>query len=418
MSTAENTDVIIIGAGLAGLTAARVLKSGGKTIKIIEATDGVGGRVRTDEVDGFLLDRGFQVLLTGYPEAKHFLDYRSLDLQSFDPGAMILTEKGMSEIGDPLRKPSQLFKTLYSSAGSFGDKLKMMALKFRLTATSIDAIFSKPETTTIAYLKATGFSDKIISQFFKPFLTGIFLEDQLNTSSRMFEYVFKLFSEEETAVPAKGMGMISKQMAAHLTPDELILNEQVVQISGNQVITSSGQTHSGKLILVATQATNLPQPFHQDTVAGHAATTLYFSADTAPYKKPIIALNSSSCKIVNNIAVMDQVSKNYAVEGKSLISVSLVPGDIRLLEADSLANQAVDDLKVWFPDSVNWKHLRTYDIPYALPNAKQVSNEISASLLKLDEHSFVCGDHLLNGSINAAMKSGRLAAEAMLVALI
>jgi phytoene dehydrogenase-like protein len=414
MGTTADTDVIIIGAGVAGLTAARVLKSGGKTIKIIEATDGVGGRVRTDEVDGFLLDRGFQVLLTGYPEAKHFLDYRSLNLQSFDPGALILNERGISEIGDPLRKPSQLFKTIYSSAGTFTDKLKMMGLKFRLTATSIDAIFAKRESTTLAYLKAAGFSEKIISQFFRPFLTGIFLEDQLQTSSRMFEYVFKLFSEEETAVPAKGMGMITKQLAAHLSHDELLLNEQVVQINDNQVATASGKTHIAKHILIATQATNLPAPFHQSTVAGHSATTLYFSADSAAYKKPIIALNASACKMVNNIAIMDQVSSHYAPAGKSLISVSLVPGDIRLLEENVLAEQAISDLKHWFPDAVHWKHLKTYDIPYALPNDSRVTNDILPSSLQLTEHCFICGDHLLNGSINGAMKSGRVTAEAML----
>ena len=178
MDIDKKLDVIIIGAGMAGLTAAKVLKSSGRQIKIIEAADGVGGRVRTDVVDGFLLDRGFQIFLTAYPEAKHFLDYRKLDFCSFDPGAIILNEKGSSIIGDPLRQPSALIKTLLSDAGSLTDKLKMLVLKIKLSGKSIEDIFSGPEISTIAYLEKEGFSAKMLNRFFKPFMTGIFLEDK------------------------------------------------------------------------------------------------------------------------------------------------------------------------------------------------------------------------------------------------
>src|SRR5689334_9769282 len=122
----DNLDVIIIGAGLAGLTAAKLLKAAGKSVKILEASDRPGGRVRTEEVDGFLLDRGFQVLLTAYPETKRFLDYDALELQNFDPGALILNETGTTKIGDPLRQPGALISTLASSAGTLADKFRML----------------------------------------------------------------------------------------------------------------------------------------------------------------------------------------------------------------------------------------------------------------------------------------------------
>lgn len=148
----KDADVIIIGAGLAGLTAAKVLKAAGKSVKLLEASDKVGGRIKTDEVNGFLLDRGFQVLLTAYPEAKRFLDYKALDLCRFDPGALILSKAGISSVGDPFRKPATLISTLLSTAGTFIDKLRMMKLKVKLRSKGIDQIFSGQQFKTIDYL--------------------------------------------------------------------------------------------------------------------------------------------------------------------------------------------------------------------------------------------------------------------------
>ena len=210
---ANQPDVLVIGAGIAGLTAAKLLKEAGKTVKLIEASNSIGGRVKTDLYQGYLLDHGFQVLLTEYPEAKKLLNYNQLHLKAFDPGAIILNQKGITEIGDPLRKPSTLVQTLISPVGSIFDKLKMLGLKLKLAGTSIEQIFEKKEITTWQYLKQVGFSEKMLNQFFKPFMTGIFLENELTTSSRMFEFVFKMFSEGDTAIPAKGMAEIPKQLA-------------------------------------------------------------------------------------------------------------------------------------------------------------------------------------------------------------
>lgn len=238
----EKTDVIIIGAGMAGLTAACALKASGRTVKLIEAAAEVGGRVRTDNINGFLLDHGFQVLLTAYPEAKALLDYKALNLKYFDPGALLLNETGKHVIGDPLRKPATLFSTITSPAGTFGDKMRLLLLNLRLKSTSTDDIFNQPETSTIAYLKDKGFTYKMLNAFFKPFMSGIFLENQLQTSSRMFEFVFKMFGEGHVAVPALGMGMIPCQLASKLTTQELVLNEKVVKIDGNTVQTAKGKT--------------------------------------------------------------------------------------------------------------------------------------------------------------------------------
>jgi len=409
----KDTDVIIIGAGLAGLTAAKVLKASGKSVLVIEASDAVGGRVRTDEVNGFLLDRGFQVLLTAYPETKRFLDYAALELCKFDPGALILNESGMSQIGDPLRQPKTLISTLFSSAGTLSDKLRMLRLKLRLARKTIEDIFSEEEIPTIAYLKKEGFSTTILNQFFKPFMSGIFLEDKLSTSSRMFGFVFKMFSEGDAAIPAKGMRMIPLQLAECLSSAEIVFNEKVVTVDGSKVITFSKSIYRAKCILIATNHIQMPAPYQKVVKSYRSVTNMYFTADKKPFAIPLIALNTLHGKLVNNIAVMDQISTDYSTNGKSLISVSLI-GDYSKEKEIELQEKVKMELKFWYPDAITWIHLKTYHINYALPDDDRVIDEPDLNVIKLNNKCFICGDHLMNGSINAAMKSGRLAAEAII----
>lgn len=408
-----DANVIVVGAGLSGLTAAKVLKDAGKSVLVIEASDAIGGRVRTDEVEGFLLDRGFQVLLTAYPETKKFLNYEDLKLCSFDPGALILNENGTSKIGDPLRQPSTLFSTLFSSAGTIIDKLRMLKLKLSLGSKSIDDIFAEEETTTLNYLKKKGFSELIINQFFLPFFTGIFLEDKLSTSSRMFEFVFKMFSEGHAALPARGMGMIPEQLGKCLSSGEIILNKKVTTVDSGEVTTVDGKVYRADYVLIATDQLNLPGPYKKAVRKYHSVTNIYFIANQSPFERPLIALNALSGKLVNNIAVMNQISSKYAKGGHALISLSLV-GDHSKATEISLNEKVITELKFWFPDAVEWTHLKTYHISYALPDDDDVVNELSEKAIRLNDQCFICGDHLMNGSINAAMKSGRIAAETII----
>jgi phytoene dehydrogenase-like protein len=208
--------IIIVGAGLAGLCCARVLHQAGIPFLIVEASDGVGGRVRTDSVEGFLLDRGFQVLQTAYPEAQAVLDYRDLDLQPFYPGALVYYDGQLHRVGDPLRQPQHFLSTLFSPIGTLADKLRVARLRRRVSQGSIEDLFRRPETSTLAVLKAQGFSDRMITSFFRPFFSTVFFDRELASSSRMFEFVFRMLAAGDTALPAGGMGAIPAQLAGSL----------------------------------------------------------------------------------------------------------------------------------------------------------------------------------------------------------
>ena len=194
----DTTDAVIVGAGLAGLACGCELAQRGLSCVLLEASDGVGGRARTDQVDGFLLDRGFQVLLTDYPEAKRLLDYPALQLQSFEPGALVRINGKFHRVSDPWRRPSEAMSTLMAPIGSVSDKLDLGKLRAKLSGDSQEDP-QAGQISTMQYLRDFGFSSAMIDSFFRPFLGGIFLERELLTSSRMFEFVFRMFSSGEAS---------------------------------------------------------------------------------------------------------------------------------------------------------------------------------------------------------------------------
>jgi phytoene dehydrogenase-like protein len=407
-------DVIIVGAGLAGLSAAVYLHRQGKKVLVLEASERAGGRIKTDLYEGFLLDRGFQVLLTAYPETQGLLNYRDLKLKKMLPGAIVLYDGGHFEIADPFRRPSAAFATLFAPVGTLKDKLNTLWLKNKLQKLTIKEIFKQPEQTTRKQLADYGFSPKMIQRFYAPFLSGIFLENDLSTSRRMFDFVMKMFSDGDVAVPALGMEEIPKQLVSMLPEGSIQCHTKVTAIDGNKVITVDGTVLEANQILLATTANNLTQEFFpEQKMTSHQATNIYFEATEAPTKKAVVILNASTQKKwVNNLTVMSNVSKAYAPEGKILISVSY--NGIPTVDDMTLADNMKEELKQWYGDKVkSWKMLKAYRIEYALPTQESVRNEIDASEIKISDSLFICGDNLLNGSINAALKTGRLAAEAM-----
>lgn len=404
--------ITIIGAGISGLTAAVYLHKKGYPVQIFEATDRAGGRIKTDLVNGFRLDRGFQVLLTEYPEAKALLDYKKLRLKRFLPGAKVLFDGGQFDIADPFRRPSSLFSTIFAPAGSIKDKINTFLLKNKLVKLTSPNLFKQPQMETRLKLKQYGFSDTMISRFYQPFFSGIFLENELKTSSNMFDFVLKMFSEGDAAIPELGMEEIPKQLVAMLPDDTIHYHHKVVAVETNSIHFENGTVLPTEIVIIATEATAFASSYiPKEKQNFQQVTNVYFEAEEAPTQQAVVILNASTTKKwVNNITVMSNVSPEYAPKGKVLLSVSYngIPSE----DDATLSENMKAELKQWFGTKVDkWNHLQTYRIPYALPNQEQVSDEVITSQIQINDTLFICGDHLLNGSINAAMKTGRVTAE-------
>ncbi len=250
-------DVVIVGAGLAGLACALRLHEAGAGVRVLEASDGVGGRVRTDVVEGFRLDRGFQVLLTAYPETRRVLDYAALDLRPFLPGALVRRSSHFHELSDPWRRPERAWRSLTAGVGSLADRLRMARFRGRVRRGSLEDLFRRPETSAAERLHAEGFSAEMIDAFFRPFFGGVLLDRSLSASSRMLEFVFRMMAEGDVAIPAAGMGAIPEQMAGRLPAGTVRLGARVAAASAREVRLESGETVGADAVVIATEG---PRP--------------------------------------------------------------------------------------------------------------------------------------------------------------
>jgi phytoene dehydrogenase-like protein len=405
--------VIIVGAGLAGLACANQLVQAGLEPSIIEASDAAGGRVRTDQVDGFLLDRGFQVFLTAYPTARRLLDLEALDLHRFKPGALVFKDGALRRVMDVFRCPQHALSSAMAPIGSLRDKLLVAKLRLHAMQSSLEEIATHPDIPTEAFLRQFGFSEDMIDGFFRSFYGGIFLERELQTSSRMFEFTFKMFTEGFAALPAHGMQAIPNQLAARLPAGTIRLNTRVRSVDPKAVTMENGEVLEADRVVVATDADAaarlLPDLF-KEKKEWRSTTNLYFAANISPLNEAIIALNGTGAGLVNNVCVPSDVAPRYAPEGKSLVSVSVLGSS---QQAD-LEKRVLEELKDWFGYSVEpWQHLRTCHIPHSLP--QQLPEGATASSADFRTHNgiYVCGDHCATASIEGALSSGLQAAEAI-----
>jgi len=405
-------DVLIVGGGLAGLCCARELQDKGVRSQILEASDGLGGRVRTDEVDGFLLDRGFQVLLTAYPEARRVLDYARLDLRSFAPGAISWYAGRMNKLIDPWRTPRAWAEVLRSEFGTLGDKLRMARLRNRLRTSSIEEIFRRPDRPTKDALLAERFSQPIIHHFLRPLFGGILLDGALKSSSRMYEFVFKMLSEGDVALPARGMGAIPAQLAEKFPSDSVRLNARVEELHENELKLASGEILRARAIVVATDGPSAAHLIGEVEPASRSVTCFYYAADEPPVAEPLLLLNGDGAGPVNNLAVISQVVPSYAPAGKHLISTSVL--GIHKLTEVQLSGFIIAQMKNWFGKVAStWQFLRGYYLTHAQPQQFPGALEPPQRPVRVRPGVYVCGDHRDNASTHGAMVSGRRAAEAV-----
>lgn len=402
--------IYIVGAGISGLVAAIELEKAGFSPIILEASSEIGGRMKTDHVDGFLLDHGFQVLNTAYPEAKRYLDFQALHLKTFDPGAVIFSGKDAYIISDPIRNPLKIVGMAFSQVGSFWDKVKMFSLTQELKRKTLDEIFNSPSIPTFQYLENYGFSSQIIENFFKPFFRGIFLEKHLNTSSRMFEYVFKMFALGMAAVPEKGMGEIPKMLRQQLGKTQIYFNTPVKDIELGKIHLENGEELEFDRVIVAVQPEKILKQLQGQFGKPQSVINLYFSLQKSFIARPMIGLVTGG-KLINNLVFMDDVSAAYSPKERSLLSVTVLESELDekdLVEKVKKELEEISGIK-----SEYFKFLKSFNIHHALPKIEDLKHTVPMTETKVMEKVYLAGDYLLNGSINAAMTSGRLAAEAV-----
>lgn len=397
--------IVIIGAGVSGLCCARSLVHAGHSVVLLEASDRIGGRVQSDMVEGFTLDHGFQVLLNAYPEAREVLDYDSLALKPFGTGALIYDGNQTRLFADPFRHPEHAFSSLLNPVGTLRDKLKLLRLSSKRSRESVDDLFSHQDITTLDAWKSYGFSDGMIRKFLRPFYQGIFLENDLSTSRRMFEFTFSMFSRGQAMIPSGGMKSISEQLADQVGRDHIRLNKRVVRVNSTAVFLENGDSIEARAVVRAHER-------HEAAKDWNAVTCLYFKSSTAPYKGPWLALNGSGTGLVNQIAVMSNTASEYAPEGQALISVSIngIPGS----NDETLFEEVRRECAPWFQCGTDsWKPLMAYRIPCALP--RQQIGDTPVMGPAVDETGCIsCGDHTAHASLQGAMISGRRAAEHVL----
>ena len=403
-----NAPVVVVGAGLAGLACATTLHAGGVPVRVIEASDGVGGRVRTDAIDGHLVDRGFQVLLTAYPEAHRQLDLDALDLCAFDPGAVVFLGGSRSVIADPFRAPGRVVASELSPVGSPFDKLRVAALRHRLRRPHPATLLRGADMTTRESLVEAGFSERMIDRFFRPLFGGIQLDRELATSRRMFDVIFRMLSDGDSAVPAAGMQAIPEQMAAALPAGTIELGVAARAVRPGGVDTDAG-TIDAAAVVVACEGPAAAALLGLEPVGSKTAGAVWFSAPTPPADDRLVFLDGDGGPALN-VAIMSNVAPAYAPPGRATV-VAAMPG---LIDGD-LEALARRTLRTWWGGQVDgWEVLAVHRIPHGQPER---GVPLHPKLpVQLGDGLFVCGDHRDTASIQGAMYSGRRCAESILTA--
>jgi phytoene dehydrogenase-like protein len=422
------THVVVVGAGLAGLTCARLLHGEGVDVTVLEASEDVGGRVRSDLVDGFVLDRGFQVLFDAYPAARRHLDLDALRLHPFDPGAIIAERGRQVVLADPIRRSSlrDALATASTRAVSFGDKARLLRLVLSAVSTDGDQRDEPDRQTTMDYLRAQGFSERIIGRFWRPFFGGIFLDRTLETTAAAFRFYLRMLVSGYATLPAGGMGQITQQLAAPLrstgalrcdTPVAALVRENNRAVG---VQTEAGETIRADEVVLATEAPTAARLAGIHAPEGvREGTTLYFGGTEPLYQGRKIVLNTAYDGLVNTAQLLSNVVPSYAPHRRHLLSVSVIgvpPMDDAALQSAVLAELR----QMWARDGRaqraldGYSHLRTYRIPYAqFAQPPGIYSRIPGNNVN-QPGLWVAAEWTDASSINGAMTSGERCAQFIL----
>ena len=401
----KKTDIVIIGAGIAGLACAMKLKKNNRNFIIIEQSNRVGGRVGSIKENEYIFDLGFQVYNTEYYETNSLLNLKELKLKVFKPGASIYNGRRFEILSDPFRDPSTILETFFSGMTTFKDKIKILTLKRALSSYCISEDQSE-DMTTLKYLKSYGFSNKIINGFFKPFFSGIFLENQLETSSKFFKNVFSNFNKGYAAVPINGMQAIPDQMVKNLNPHNLLLGNKVIEAKNpEKIVLENNEIIEAKYMVLTGGSNSL---VNNHIVEFNSVRTFYFSSRVKVKHPKYINLFPYD-SLINNIAILSSVSENYSPNGNTLFSITIIESD---LSKSELIDIIQDKLSTYYGDEKsNYIFMKEINIKQA--TIKQKTGYFD---LKIEDKKNIlfAGDYTTYGSIEGAVVSGLKTAEKLI----
>ncbi len=399
-------DVVVVGAGLAGLATAIRLRDKGHHPLVLEASEAPGGRVRTDKIDGFLVDHGFQILLTAYPGADRLLDLDALDLRVFDRGMLVRIGDRFHRVADPFRSPGDAFGTMRAPIGRFRDKPAMLRFRKSILDADLDELLARPDTSGEDLLLAAGLSPKMIDRFFRPLFGALALDPSLALSSHQIEFLFLMLNTGDAAVPAGGMGAIAHQLAGRLPADTIRYGNKVASVTDHEVIVEGERIEADAVVVAtdASEATRLTAGESEDR-GSLGYTTWWLIAPETPVNRPAIVLDGTGATAINNLAVMSQVAPLYSPDDRALVAVS-TPGTTTG-EADIRRS-----LREWYGAVVDkWETLRVDTIEKAQP--RMVVGVDPDQSVRLASGLFVAGDHRQHASLDGALTSGSRAADAV-----
>lgn len=415
MSTAgaslpDHVDVVVVGAGLAGLRAADVVARGGRSVLVCEASDGVGGRVRTDVVDGFLVDRGFQILNTSYPALRATVDLGSLDLRRFTPGAAVRAADGdLHVLADPRRVPSLAWRTARDDLFGFRAKAGIGALALRSLLVPPSWQAAAKERSTAQELALWGLDERAVDTFLRPFLAGVTGDRDLATSSRVFSLFWRSFARGDLALPSRGIGAMSAHVAARLPAGTVRLHTPVHAVRPGAVETDEGTVGAGAVV-VATEGTDAATLLAGRVDAPHpfALTTHYHVTDEPPTREPLLHLDGAGGPVVNTM-VLTSAAPSYSPDHRHLVASTVLGPEP--LDEPTLRRELE---RIWAAPTSGWEHLRTVALPRALPATLPPTPRGLRNPVDLGDGLFVAGDHRDTPSVQGTLVSGRRTAEAVL----
>jgi protoporphyrinogen oxidase len=405
----SSADAVVVGAGLAGLSAAVHLTRAGLEVVVLERSDAVGGRVRSDVVDGFVVDRGFQVIATAYPELDRLIDVNDLDLRPFARGVGVYGGGRVHRLLDPRDDTTALHESIVAPIGSWADRARLLAYAARLLSSDPQELLASEDRPAIESFRALGLSEVAINRLLRPFLRGVVLEDGLNTSRRFVDVAVRSMLLGPVAVPARGMQQLPDVIARLLTPGTVFTGADVTALT-SEGVDVNGHHLVAPHVVVATDPPTAQKLLRTVTAPPmNGVTTLFHASDSSPRGDALLLVDGERDLITNTLVLTD-AAPEYAADGRALIATSVLGTEQADARLDDRVRGRLADL--YGTDTSTWELIATRAIPHALP-AMPAPHDFQRDV-RVGPGRYVAGDHRDSGSIQGALVSGRRVAHAVL----